>query len=212
MYISCIGFVCIIHWTECWVFLFMVCLWLLLVLQNQFASAVFVFLYAVNILTCIPRLHPNASPSHSLTLPIPISKYSPLSIPATKNLFCLYLLLLSHHNGLLLTNPRASTGIFSLVLEPVFWLLIWFVIIVRTQTHFLCPASLFSSEFILSFFRLIFGLLSVQLCTERTFSLSLGKGCSDCCVFKNLQMLVFQKPIVKWNLGWFSQGWQKACF
>lgn len=136
--------------------------------------------------------------SQSLTTPL-----CPYQLPGTS--FCLYLLLLSHPFRLLLTSPRASPGIFSLVLEPVSWLLTWFVITVRTQTQILCPASPLSSELILclslSFFRLRFGLISAQLCTERTFSFSLEKDCDDCSLFKNLQKLVLQKPIVKWNLG-----------
>lgn len=56
---------------------------------EKFASVAFVFLYAVNVPTCIPWSHPNSSPSHlhSLTLPISVSDYSPLSIPAPRNLF-----------------------------------------------------------------------------------------------------------------------------
>lgn len=136
--------------------------------------------------------------SQSLTTPL-----CPYQLPGTS--FCLFLLLLSHHFRLLPASPRASPGIFSSVLEPVPWLLTWFVSTVHTQTQVFCPASLLSSELILclsqSFFRLHFGLVSAQLCTETTCSLSLEKDCGDCSLFKDLQMLVLQKPIVKWNLG-----------
>lgn len=53
------------------------------------ASVAFVFFsLAVNVPTCIPWFHPNSSPSHlhSLTLPVSVCDYSPLSIPAPRNL------------------------------------------------------------------------------------------------------------------------------
>lgn len=80
--------------------------------------------------------------SRSLTTPL-----CPYQLPGTS--FYLYLLLLSHHFRLFLTNPRASPGIFSLVLVPVSWLLTWFVVIVHTQAQVHCSVSLFSSEVIL---------------------------------------------------------------